>query len=248
MTSRKAMMGMGAVITLAGILASDAPSALAWNGGCDTGQVIQGGTVVNRFQTTGLGCVVNVTPVEKSKLIYREYWFDERGRFLVVSSVEGPPELAVGSRTYFLFPRKQNPDFQILNNGDISVTLVSGEKMSFSSETSRTLDYSAGRLVEDPAVDLYNEGGLEITKGKGLLLDCGWQINHTAYSNFARDSTFIDGAGKRCRVKNKEIFSMTNTYYDEPNWIYPTDAGLKGFLAERCPGLDLSSLGSPAAK
>ena len=56
---------------------------------CTSEQILGEGVVASRFNTVALGCVVQVTPRSKPGLLYREFWFDERGRLLVFSSIPG---------------------------------------------------------------------------------------------------------------------------------------------------------------
>lgn len=214
----------------------------AWNAGCDYRQQIQAKTVLNRFATTALGCVVQVTPFNKPDLVYRDYWFDERGRFLVYTSTSGPDATSTGYRSYFLFPRRRNPDFEIAADGGITVTLSTGEIMRFSADTTRILSFPGGSFTELPEISLENGGGVELHSTGGIFLDTGYRIGTVSYSNLNAPAVFKDGKGHDCRIRNGDVFSNVNTYYGEPNFIFPTDKELAGFLARRCPELDLSSL------
>lgn len=214
----------------------------AWNPGCDYRQRTQGGTVANRFETTALGCVVQITPLDKPNLRYREYWFDERGRLLVYTSINGPDATSTGYRSYFLFPRRRNPDFRIENDGSIAVTLSTGELMRFSTDTTRIQAFPSGIFTESPEISLNNGSGVELRSTGGILLDSGYRIGGISYSDLGAPAVFHDNKGHSCAIRNGEAFSNINTYYGEPNFIFPTDGALADFLAKRCPDLDISSL------
>lgn len=214
----------------------------AWNPGCDYHQQNQGATTVSRLATTALGCLVWVTPMKKPDLTYREYLFDERGRFLVYTSTPGPDTTSTGYRSYFLFPRKQNPDFRVADDGSLAVTLSTGQTMTFSTETSRIRSFPSGLFTESPEIRLDNGSGVELQSTGGIFLDAGYRIGTISYADLNAAAVFHDSKGNVCAIRIGEVFSNINTYYGEPNFLFPTDRELAAFLARRCPDLDISPL------
>jgi hypothetical protein len=111
------------------------------------------------------------------------------------------------------------------------------------SEAGARLQSFPGKFKEDSAVNLENQGGLEIQSFNGIRLDSGWKKGGEAYKNPEGMSVFSDAHNKTCQIKNKEFF-----FYDdinetpEPIQKYPDDKSLEQFLQERCPNLDLSPL------
>jgi hypothetical protein len=213
---------------------------------CEYSFVKANGSWSARFATVGLGCVVQMTPKEKPEMRYREYWFDERGRFLVYSSIgEGDPLLFSGTRSYFLFPRKQQLSVALNNEGRPTVTLASGDQIVFSEDNGRIVSFP-GEFTESEDVTFENLGGVEIKAFKGIVLDSGWKVGVEAYKSPEAHSFFVDESGRKCLVRNNEVFFYENMYYGEPNLTYPDDASLATFLKARCPELDVSRLLTPS--
>jgi hypothetical protein len=234
------------ILLLALILLSPSVSPFAFaekvGDNCLYSQEISGDTVVNHFFTLSIGCLVQVTPLNKPELHYREYVFDERGRFLVFNSLPGDYETATGRRNFFFFPRKQPPSFVLGSDGNPVVTLSSGQEVTFNAASARIAAFSGVQFTENPAVTLDDQGGVEIQRFPGILLDTGWKIGGPAYHDALGSSTFRDPAGKTCTVKNEEIFDYKDAIYDEPLFKYQTDKELELYLSRRCPLLDTSSL------
>jgi len=216
-------------------------NAFAATNDCPADQVIGAGFVANRFDTVAYGCMVQVTPQQKPDMLYREYWLDERGRFMVFVSVPGDDlDQATGTRTYFLFPRQTTPVLLLAQNGDLTVSLGAGEAV-FAAKTAQ-LQSLPGQIQVASQISLENQGGLEITSFKGLVMDAGWKVGTQSYKDPAGLSVFTDAGNHKCQIKNDEFFFYENMYYGEPNLKYPDDASLAEFLKTRCPNLDLSPL------
>jgi hypothetical protein len=209
---------------------------------CSAEQIIDEGTVASRFATVALGCVVQITPRQKPEMRYRDFWIDERGRFLVFVSVPGDDlDKATGTRTYFLFPRKQVPSFKLREDGNISLYLSTGQESVFSGLDSHLVSFP-GEFTEDNAVNLENQGGLELKSFQGIRLDAGWMVGSQSYKDPQGHSIFSDAHNQKCEIRNDEFFFYESMYYNEPNLRFPDDASLAEFLKNRCPNIDLASL------
>lgn len=209
---------------------------------CTADQVIGNGIVASRFQTVAYGCLVQITPRAKPNMLYREYWIDDRGRFMVFTSTPGDDvDRVTGTRTYFLFPRKQLPSIRGVAQGELAFTLPSGQTIGFS-ESDAKLSAFPGEFAEDKNINLENQGGLEIQSFDGIRLDAGWMIGSQTYKNPKGRSTFSDAHNQKCEIQNDEFFFYENMYYSEPNLRFPEDESLKKFLKSRCPNLDLTPL------
>jgi hypothetical protein len=209
---------------------------------CPNAQSISGPTVVNSLFTVADGCTLWITPLNKPNLVYREYLFDERGRFRIYNSTSGPYETASGSRNYFLFPRHQTPAFVIGKDGNVVATLSSGALMTFSAATTRIATFPDVKYSEAADIRLDNQGGVEILSYPGVYLDSGWSLGDPAYHDAKLQSTFKDEKGVSCAVTNSEIFDYVNAIYDEPLFKFQTDPELAHFLSARCPALSTRSL------
>ena len=209
---------------------------------CTPDQVIGNGVVASRFLTVAYGCLVQITPRAKPNMLYREYWIDDRGRFMVFTSTPGDNvDLVTGTRTYFLFPRKQLPSIRGVAEGELTFTLPSGQPIEFN-EADASLSAFPGLFSEDKKVSLDNQGGLEIQSFNGIRLDTGWMIGSQTYKNPNGISTFSDAHNAKCEIRNDEFFFYENMYYTEPNLRYPEDESLKKFLKACCLNLDLTPL------
>lgn len=208
---------------------------------CQSNQSITDQTVANRFYTVTLGCLVNVTPLHKPGLIYREYYFDERGRFLIFDSVTGPAESASGYKSYFLFPRRNEPNFTILPDGNVSVLLANGQSALLSSSSSRLIQMTGSDFYETAQPEIHSQA-FELKFYRGIWLRTGWAAGRAAYLNAAGKSSFVDQNGIVCDVGNEEIFDYVNMIYSEPVFYFQSDLKLAEFLTNRCPNIDTSAL------
>jgi hypothetical protein len=210
---------------------------------CPDTQAVVGKTVVNEFFTIADGCTLWITPQDKPNLLYREYFFDERGRFRIYDSTPGDYETASGSRAYFLFPRKQLPTFTVsADKNEVIATLGSGGTIRFRTDTTRISAFPGVAFSESPDIRLDNQGGVEILSYPGILLDTGWKLGGVGYTDSVAKATFRDGKGHACVVTNNEIFDYKDAIYDEPLFMFQTDPELKEFLSKRCPELDRNGL------
>lgn len=208
---------------------------------CKYEQMNANATAAAHFFTATLGCVVNITPIDKPNQVYREYYFDERGRFLIFDSVNGSWETSTGYRSYFIFPRGHEPNFKHNSNGGFLVQLASGTSITISTESSRIIEFPGYVFNESQQVDL-SSSSFEISSHPGILLDTGWRLARASYFDSGEKSVFSDPSGKKCNVVNDEIFDYVNAIYGEPLFRFQSEEKLADFLSFRCPDLDLTSL------
>jgi hypothetical protein len=206
---------------------------------CEYKQEISGKMVASRFYTLSLGCVVVVTPQNKPDLIYREYYFDERGRFMIFDSQPGEYETSTATQSYFLFPRRQEPDFQLLTDGSFQVTMSSGRQIVISAQEPKIVDFPGATFSEPSDFGLKPQDFLSIQSYPDLLMDSGSVVGGTAYGlgHSQNLSTFRDSAGNSCAIKNAELFDYTHILYSEPTFLFDTEQKLTDFLTKRCPQL-----------
>lgn len=175
---------------------------------------------------------------------YRSFAFSSRGIFQIFISL-GDRRNSTGSRSYFLFPRKQDPSFEVKGE-EIIVRGSWGGEIHFSSESKKILKIDGAHFIQDPVISPKNEGGISIKTFDGLMLDTGFAMGGTAYyRNPNGISTFQDRNATTCKVTNSKIFDYLDN--ENPVFKFKTDAELKEFLSQTCKQLDLSSLDSNAS-
>lgn len=218
-------------------------SVSAYTTDCTGEQVIGSGIVASRYHTAEYGCLLHITPRAKPDMLYREFWIDNRGRFMVFVSVPGEDmSKFTGTRSYYLFPRLHVSSFQLLGNGDLALKTHTDHEVVFNSNA--RLKNFPGQVLEDSVINLQNNGGFEIQSFQGIRLDFGWKVGTEAYKDPAAKAKFYDAHNVSCEIRNDEFFFYENMLYTEPNLRFPDDAGLAKFLKARCPALDVSPLDS----
>ena len=223
------------------VLLSTAAQAGQIGADCPYQQKIVNGTVASQFFTGSRGCLVQVTPMDKPNLVYREYLFDERGSFEIFDSLTGDFDTSTGTRTYFFFPRSQAPNFVVSADGWIDVTLASHAHVLLGGSPTRLHSFG-GTFTETKSVSLADQGGVEITAFPSLWLDTGWQVGGHGLDQADRSSVFHDSHGATCAVPNRQIVSYTDASDGLALFYSQTDRQLAVFLANVCPQLDLSPL------
>lgn len=205
---------------------------------CPAEQVLWGPWVFNRQYSMADGCLVQVTPLEKPALVYREYVFDENGRWLVFDSIDGPYETATAQQNFFLFPAVLPPRFE--RRGEQMVVIMANGGEVFFSATSRFVDSTGAGLVisEDPQVDLTSGGHLRIEKYDAILLDTGWKIGDRAYRDPQASSRLLKTGSAPCSIVNADLFAyrdpITGEEYYQPRFKYPEPERLRAFVQRAC--------------
>ncbi len=178
---------------------------------------------------------------------YGRSYTDHDGKFFVFAEVAktGYVSKDYGSRTYYLLPVRRTSDFEVdAQTGELVVRHSSGETITLSKDfkikSFTGVDYFEAIKSSDS-----NKGGLEIKSySNGIILDAGW-THSTVTIKPQNQSTFIDRAGEKCTVGNKEIFDFVKTNPEEPAnsvFKFPQREDLQNFLKRRCPKLDLTPL------
>lgn len=179
---------------------------------CNTQQILMGNWAINRFFTMADGCLVQVTPIHKPNLTYREYVFDQMGRFTIFNSTQGDYETSTSMRTYFFFskdPTEKNstPKVQQRNENTVQVTLISGEIITFRGDNAfiESIQGSGFQYQEEKRIHLNEGGGFEILANDELFIDAGWKIGGRSYRDRTASSTVI-WKGKSCSIPNENLF------------------------------------------
>lgn len=192
-----------------------------------------GAFTFQRFQGQ-TNCQVLATPANSGTDYYRAAVYTDEGMFMVFNSYEYDKGTD-GARVFYFFPRTRLPSFQKQANGQMMVqTSAPGIFLFYDKVKTRFAGMIGGLLKEDPKVHPQNKGGIELMNVKTLWLDSGFKFKGDPTADPQRHSVFIDLAGKRCEVKNSEIFNFTA---DGDSNFKMTDAELKSFIRVRCPGL-----------
>lgn len=181
-------------------------------------------------------CFISVHPRQVKDLKYRDYFFDNTGRFMVFNSYgEGPDSTHTGARDFFLFPVVNDyPDFSFEDNGDVLVKMVSGHTLRVSGKDFSLVSLSDGTVKEKP-LSTKNAGGIEISLKKGFWLDTGFRLGGLNIANPAKTTSFKSPkTSEACAVTNKTFMS-----YDangEPDFKLIGDPFVQ-FVKSQCPKL-----------
>jgi len=170
-------------------------------------------------------------------LNYRQYYFYESGMFFVFVSTETDNEkddrMATGARVYFFRPTGQLPDYSVTPEGQVIVQTAGRQQAVFSIETGTFLSLSHAEISISPEIALGNNGGVEISKFDGVLLDSGWRQGGMPTTLPAGITRVSDLTGPFCDLRNNEIF----TYFGSGEFrlTHRSDSEFADFLAVRCP-------------
>lgn len=178
---------------------------------CPREQILNGYWAFHRFFTVGNGCLVQVTPIHKTTMIYREYVFYQSGRIVIFDSTPGTYETATSQRSYYLLPATQAPQLE-QRGREVVVTTASGEQALFNDSDIFMLDFRGRGLIykEEKVIDLSPEGHFQILSSQFPFIDAGWKIGTFAHSDPNSYSTLVFPGDIRCGIKNNFIFQ----YYD----------------------------------
>lgn len=182
-------------------------------------------------------CFVSIGPMSTEHLIYRQYSFFGDGLMMVFSSYgdgeDSNPNLT-SAREFFFFPRRGAPELRMDKSaGTVSVVMADGGVATIDPATAQLAALDRGAVTVSPRVDPAERGGVEVNGYAGLVLDGGFRMGESPTGRPEALSTFRDGTGHLCAVKNKELF----TYAGGDHELKFDDAGLKAFLKTRCPNI-----------
>lgn len=172
----------------------------------------------------------------------RTFNFQDDGQLLAFSALKSEN----GARVFYLFPRRGGvPTYEISPDESITVRVPSGDFWRFSGTTGRPLSFSGGEFKEAKKVSMKNQGGFEIPKYKGLLLDCGWKMGDAPITDSKRSCIFRAPSGETCSVPNSELFTYFGYQKRDAVLTFQDDKQLSDFLKIRCPKLDTMLLVPP---
>ncbi len=192
-----------------------------------------------RFRSAHLSadkCYFSVSINRFTDLVYRQYLFTTNGLLMVFNSFgSGPESTDTGAREYYFFPRDHDIQLKVdPTMGLLQLRLINGDMATFDIEAASLDRLDLGQVFVDPEIVQSNQGGVEIKRYSGLLLDSGFKLGSSPSSKPNRESKFTDAGGRTCVVKNSEIFK----YPGGETAFKFSDQELKEFLAGRCPQIN----------
>lgn len=229
----------GITLLIGALFYGSLASAEFTNGKCD--YVLTGNKViqVNRqWDPATRTCFLSISPRNVVNLTYRDFYFDNSGRFMVFNSYgPGPDSTHTGARDFFLFPIESDyPDYSFEPNDDLIVKMVSGHQLRISGKDFSLVSLSSGKVSEKP-VSTKNAGGVEITLQTGFWMDTGFRLGGLNIADAAKRTLFKSAKQTSvCSMKNN-LF-MDYTHPDDPEFRLTGDAFLK-FTKSTCPQLGL---------
>ncbi|HWU42198.1 MAG TPA: hypothetical protein VN132_02130 [Bdellovibrio sp.] len=184
-------------------------------------------------------CYISIHNFRTKNLVYRDYIFTSDGGLMVFNSFgEGPDSQSTGAREYYMFPRpNKNPTFTWQDESHtLQVIDATGGSYLFDYESEQLVGMSLGTSKVASDVSEKNNGGVEISKFKGILLDAGFTKGHAPSQISSGTSVLKDFAGRSCKVRNKDLFKYTAD--GDAIFKYSSDEEFKKFLKSKCPLLE----------
>jgi hypothetical protein len=179
-------------------------------------------------------CFVGIHPRNVENLKYRDYYFDNKGQFMVFNSFgEGSDQAMTGSRDFYVFPLVQDyPDFSIEPNGDVVVQMVSGHLFRISAKDYSIVSLTPGNISEKP-VSPDNKGGVEFSLTSGFWFDAGFAKGASRFANPNFISTIKTSmTNLTCSVANRNFLD----YSSDGNFNFKFEStALTDFLKKACP-------------
>lgn len=217
-----------------------AASSIRAASACQVVRPVHAGGTQGYSDQMGSGlCFVSIHPNSTTDLVYRNYGIFSDGLFMVFNSFGDSEDTAkdTGAREFYFFPRSAPPVLHIDPAvPSVSVTLGDGGTVVFDPATAQPVSTDRGSVSVAGAVDRGNKGGVEFPSYAGLMLDAGFRMGELPSGKPNGEATFRDGNGTTCKVKNNEIYAYAN---GDREFKFD-DAGLKKFLATRCPALTVT--------
>ncbi len=192
---------------------------------------------INRQWDTETGvCFVDIHPRNVANMKYRDYYFDNRGNFMIFNVYgNGPDSEMTAARDFYIFPIINDyPDYSIEENGDVVVKMVSGHLFKISAKDFSIVSITPGTFIEK-ALSPNNNGGVEINLQTGYWVDGGFKKGGLRMSNPKRPSTVkTSKSTASCKLLNKDFLNYT----DEYNFVFKYEKdSLTEFLKTKCPAL-----------
>lgn len=176
-------------------------------------------------------CYVSVQQAHPKNLFYRDFSFASDGQMMIFSSYgDGPVSSTTGASEFYFFPRLQHPNYEIRENV-VAVIMANGKEMLFDRQNAEPISMDGVEFKYMSEVYVGDKSGFEVVSYDGLYMNSGFNMgmNPTWYLN--KKSTFVFEDGKKCVVKNSDIFKRSN---DENYWIHQTDEELMAYLEKKC--------------
>ncbi len=192
-----------------------------------------------RIQFNDRSCFLSADPFTASaNMKYRSYLFANDGLMMVFNSYNvNESASSHGARVFFFFPRNNTPDIKIQSTQTILKSATRGIEFVLSANQQQLIGMKGGKALESPQISPNNAGGVELSNVKTLYLDAGFRLGEDPTGDAKRNSEFIDSDGRRCPVKNSEVFKYSSD--QDPDFKF-TDSELKLFLSKRCPELKVN--------
>lgn len=192
---------------------------------------------INRQWDTETGvCFVDIHPRNVVNMKYRDYYFDNRGNFMVFNVYgNGPDSEMTAARDFYIFPIINDyPDYSIEENGDVVVKMVSGHLFRISAKDFSIVSITPGTFTEK-ALSPNNNGGVEINLLTGYWVDGGFRKGGLRMSNPKLTSIVkTSKSSGSCKLLNKDFLDYT----DEYNFVFKYEKeALTEFLKTKCPAL-----------
>lgn len=179
-------------------------------------------------------CSVYITPTERNDMVYRSFLFTDDGILQVFNSYgNGAEARQTGARVYAFFPRTRKVQFSVKNETLRLKTSREGLDFEFDTRaTPHVVAISTAEFKEEAQILPHNNGGLELTNARFVYLDSGFGRGAAPHDNAASYSTFHDGIGKQCVVRNGEVYR-----YENGTAYLKSDSAIRTLLAKSCPTL-----------
>jgi len=185
-------------------------------------------------------CVVFVSPLKRGPT-WRSFGFFENGLFLIFFNFgAGEASQDTGARSYFRFPRNSVPTFRF-EGQTLTVREASSRFYKFNTETGALKEIEGADFKMAKSVTRENQGGFEITRSDGLLLENGFAFGEVPYASPDRVSVFHFDGDRTCAPPNYELFDYIyqrkpdgSRFLDQVIFRF-SDAELDEFLNIHCP-------------
>ncbi|WP_413561536.1 hypothetical protein [Bdellovibrio sp. HCB209] len=201
-------------------------------------RVERGGSIQVQMRPTASGsCFVSVSNFKGNSMVYRGYVFAEDGNLMIFNSFgTGPISESTGAREFYTFPRRHtNPTFKWNEEvRRLEVTSTVGDEYYFDYETAQLSGMNKAEVQVASEITPYNNGGVEIKKYQGLILDAGFKRGSAPTGVPKAKAKFIDAAGTSCNILIGDVFTYSP---DGDPYIKYSDKNLAKYLKTKCPKL-----------
>jgi len=158
-------------------------------------------------------CVILLSPYPRP-LQWRSYAYFESGLFMIFLNFgNGPQHTDTAARTYYFFPRIQEPTYKISSH-KLVIQDASGLKHTYNTQSGQPIKIEKTRFLAQENVSHKNEGGFKITDSKSLYLENGFKYGELPYVDEQMTSILRKGS-KQCYYKNADLFQYN--YKKQPD-------------------------------